>query len=191
MKLTETALPGVLLIEPSVFGDDRGFFLETWSETRYRDAGVATDFVQANHARSRRGVLRGLHFQLGRPQAKLVWAIRGEILDVAVDIRRGSPHFGRWVGATLSGENHRQLFVPAGFAHGYCVLSESADVSYLCSDGYWPAGDRGVRWDDPAIGIAWPPGEWLLSAKDRALPLLADATELPRYEPPPRGESAA
>ena len=179
MKVTETALPGVLLFEPSVFEDDRGFFMETWNAARYREAGVAADFVQANHARSRRGVLRGLHFQLGRPQAKLVWVTSGEILDVAVDIRRGSPNFGRWVGATLSGENHRQLFAPAGFAHGYCVVSGSADVSYLCSDLYWPAGDRGVRWDDPAVGVAWPPGEKSLSAKDRALPLLADATELP------------
>ena len=135
--------------------------------------------MQANHAHSSRGVLRGLHYQLGRPQAKLVWAVTGEILDVAVDIRRGSATFGRWVGATLSGENHRQLFVPGGFAHGYCVLSAGADVSYLCSDVYWPAGDRGVRWDDPAIGIVWPSGEKLLSAKDRALPLLADAPDLP------------
>ena len=179
MKVTETALPGVLLFEPSIFEDDRGFFLENWSAARYRDAGLAADFVQANQAHSRRGVLRGLHFQLGRPQAKLIWVIRGEILDVAVDIRRGSPNFGRWVGATLSGENHRQLFVPAGFAHGYCVVSESVDVCYLCSDLYWPAGDRGVRWDDPAIGVAWPAGEKFLSAKDRALPLLADAADLP------------
>jgi len=179
VKVTETALPGVLLLEPSVFEDDRGFFLETWSAARYRDAGVAADFVQSNQVRSRRGVLRGLHFQLVRPQSKLVWAISGEILDVAVDVRRGSTTFGRWFGAILSGENHRQMFVPAGFAHGYCVLSESADVAYLCSDYYRPAGDRGVRWDDPAIGIAWPPGEKVLSAKDRALPLLADATDLP------------
>jgi dTDP-4-dehydrorhamnose 3,5-epimerase len=179
MKIYETLLPGVLILEPRVFDDDRGFFLETWNAARYRDAGVPVDFVQANHVRSRRGVLRGLHFQLVRPQAKLVFAISGEILDVAVDVRRGSNTFGRWVGARLSGENHCQLFVPAGFAHGYCVLSESADVSYLCSDVYWPAGDRGVRWDDPAIGIAWPPGEKHLSAKDRALPLLADATDLP------------
>jgi dTDP-4-dehydrorhamnose 3,5-epimerase len=178
MKLVPTALPGVLLLEPDVFGDDRGFFLETWHAERFREAGLPA-FVQANHAHSRRGVLRGLHFQLVRPQAKLVWAISGEILDVAVDIRRGSASFGQWVGATLSGENHRQLFVPAGFAHGYCVLSERADVSYLCSDVYWPGGDRGVRWDDPAIGVAWPPGEKLLSAKDRALPLLANAPDLP------------
>ncbi len=179
MKVIETALPGVLLLEPRVFGDDRGFFLETWNAARYRDAGVPVDFVQSNHARSGGGVLRGLHFQIGRPQAKLVFAVSGEILDVAVDIRRGSKTFGRWVGVTLSGENHRQLFVPAGFAHGYYVISESADVCYLCSDFYWPDGDRGVRWDDPAIGIAWPPGEKILSAKDRALPLLADAKDLP------------
>lgn len=179
MKVVQTALPGVLLLEPRVFGDERGFFLETWNAARYRAAGVPADFVQANHARSGRGVLRGLHFQLGRPQAKLVFAVGGEILDVAVDVRRDSRTFGQWVGARLSGENHRQLFVPAGFAHGYCVLSEHADVSYLCSDVYWPEGDRGVRWDDPAIGIAWPPGEKLLSPKDRALPLLADAPELP------------
>lgn len=179
MKVTETALPGVLLLEPDVFADERGYFLETWNGARYREAGVPVDFVQANHAHSGRGVLRGLHFQLGRPQAKLVYALAGEIFDVAVDVRRGSKHFGRWVGATLSARNHRQLFVPAGFAHGYCVIGESADVSYLCSDVYWPAGDRGVRFDDPAIGIAWPQGRWLLSPKDRALPLLADAPDLP------------
>ena len=184
MKVTPTALPGVLLLEPAVFGDDRGFFLETWHAERYRAAGLPA-FVQANHAGSRRGVLRGLHFQVGHPQAKLVWAVRGEILDVAVDVRRGSPTFGRWVGATLSEENHRQLFVPAGFAHGYFVPSESADVSYLCSDLYWPAGDRGVRWDDPAIGVDWPAGEKLLSPKDRAWPLLADTAELPAYEAAP------
>ena len=179
MRVEATALPGVLLIEPRVFADERGFFLETWNAARYRDAGVPVDFVQSNLVRSRRGALRGLHFQVERPQAKLVWAISGEILDVAVDVRRGSPTFGRWFGAILSGENHRQMFVPVGFAHGYCVLSESADVAYLCSDYYRPAGDRGVRWDDPAIGIVWPPGEKLLSAKDRALPLLADAQDLP------------
>jgi dTDP-4-dehydrorhamnose 3,5-epimerase len=179
VKVTGTALSGVLLFEPSVFADERGFFLETWRAARYRDAGVLVDFVQSNQVHSRRGVLRGLHYQLVRPQSKLVWAISGEILDVAVDVRRGSATFGRWFGATLSGANHRQMFVPAGFAHGYCVLSESADVAYLCSDYYRPDGDRGVRWDDPAIGIEWPPGDKLLSAKDRALPLLADATDLP------------
>jgi len=179
MNVFETLLPGVLLLEPRVFDDERGFFLETWNAARYRAAGVDAEFVQANHAHSRRGVLRGLHFQLEHPQAKLVYAISGEILDVAVDLRRGSKTFGRWFGARLSGENHCQLFVPAGFAHGYCVISESADVCYLCSDVYRPEGERGVRFDDPAIGVAWPPGEKLLSAKDRALPLLADAKELP------------
>ena len=179
MKVSPTGLPGLLLIEPAVFADERGFFLETWSAARYRDAGVPVDFVQSNQVRSRRGALRGLHYQVERPQAKLVWAVGGEILDVAVDARRRSPTFGRWFGAILSGENHRQIYVPAGFAHGYCVLSESADVAYLCSDFYWPAGDRGVRWDDPSIGVAWPPGPKLLSPKDRALPLLADAPDLP------------
>jgi len=179
LKITPTALRGVLLLEPDVFADERGFFLETWNAARYRSAGVDVDFVQANQARSRRGVLRGLHFQVGRPQAKLVHVVAGEIFDVAVDVRRGSETFGRWVGASLSAENHRQLYVPAGFAHGYFVTSDGADVCYLCSDTYWPAGDRGVRWDDPALAIAWPPGEKLLSAKDRALPLVADAPELP------------
>ena len=186
MKVSETSLPGVLLLEPRVFGDERGFFMETWNAERYREAGIPVDFVQANHARSRRGVLRGLHYQIGRPQAKLIFAVSGEILDVAVDVRRGSKTFGRWLGVSLSGDNHRQLFVPAGFAHGYCVVGEHADVSYLCSDLYWPQGDRGIRWDDPAIGIAWPAGEKLLSAKDCALPLLADATDLPVCDPPPR-----
>jgi len=189
MKIFETMLPGVLQLQRRVVGDERGLFQETWNAARYRDAGVPVDFVQANHARSRRGVLRGMHFQLGRPQAKLVYVISGEILDVAVDVRRGSQTFGRWYGASLSGENHCQLFVPAGFAHGYCVVSEHADISYLCSDVYRPEGDRGVRWDDPAIGIAWPPGEKLISAKDRALPLLADATDLPKDDPH-RGEMA-
>lgn len=175
MRLLETGLPGVLLIAPEVFPDDRGYFLEVWQRERYREAGVAAPFVQCNQAGSRRGVLRGLHYQVGRPQAKLVWAVRGEIFDVAVDIRRGSPHFGRWYGALLSEANRRQLYVPAGFAHGYCVTSESAEVLYLCSDFYHPAGDRGLRWDDPRLGIAWPEGPKILSPKDAALPLLAAA----------------
>lgn len=183
MKIIETLLPGVLILEPRVFNDERGYFLETWNAARYRDAGIPVDFVQTNQVHSRGGVLRGLHFQLERPQAKLVFAISGEILDVAVDVRRGSKTFRRWVGVSLSGENHRQMFVPAGFAHGYCVVSDHADVCYLCSDFYRAAGDRGVRWDDPAIGIAWPTGEKLLSDKDRTLPLLADAPELPTYVP--------
>jgi dTDP-4-dehydrorhamnose 3,5-epimerase len=182
VKATATALPGVILVELTAFADERGYFMETWHRERYAAAGIAAAFVQSNAAHSRRGVLRGLHYQLGRPQAKLVWVTQGEIFDVAVDIRRGSPTFGRWVGAVLSGENRRQLFVPAGFAHGYCVSSASADVSYQCSDFYAPAEERGVRWDDPALAIAWPEPAPVVSGKDRALPLLADA-ELPQYAP--------
>lgn len=184
MKVRPTAIPGVVLIEPRVFDDERGFFMETWNAARYREAGIPADFVQGNHARSAPGVLRGLHFQIGQPQAKLLWVVAGEIFDVAVDIRRGSPTFGRWVGATLSAENRHQLFVPEGFAHGYCVTGACADVCYLCSRPYFPPGDRGVRWDDPAVGIAWPAGEKLLSPKDRLWPPLAEATELPAYPPP-------
>ena len=187
-EVRPTPLPGCCELQPAVRRDARGRFVKVFHQAAFAELGLRTDFVEQYYSVSRRGVLRGLHFQVGRPQAKLVWAVRGEILDVAVDIRRGSPSFGRWVGATLSGENHRQLFVPAGFAHGYCAVSESADVAYLCSDLYWPAGDRGVRWDDPAIGVAWPPGEKFLSARDRALPLLADAADLPLYDPLPRGE---
>jgi dTDP-4-dehydrorhamnose 3,5-epimerase len=182
MKATATALPGVILVELAAFVDERGYFMETWHRERYAAAGIAAAFVQNNAAHSRRGVLRGLHYQLGRPQAKLVWVPQGEILDVAVDIRRGSPTFGRWVSAVLSGENRRQLFVPAGFAHGYCVLSQSADVIYQCSDFYAPDQERGVRWDDPALAIAWPQAAPVVSGKDRVLPLLEDA-ELPEYAP--------
>ena len=182
MKATPTALPGVILVEPAAFADERGHFMETWHHGRYRAAGIDPAFVQSNAAHSRRGVLRGLHYQLGRPQAKLLWVPHGEILDVAVDVRRGSPTFGRWVGEVLSADNRRQLFVPAGFAHGYCVLSETADVVYLCSDFYAPAEERGVRWDDPALAIEWPEQAPLVSAKDRALPLLS-AADLPPYAP--------
>ena len=200
MRFEPTAIPDVILIEPRVFRDARGFFLETYHAQRFAAGGIDAEFVQDNHSSSASGTLRGLHMQREFAQGKLVRCVAGEIFDVAVDVRRGSKSFGRWVGASLSGENHRQLFVPAGFAHGYYVVSASADVSYLCSDVYWPAGDRGVRWDDPAIGVAWPSGERLLSEKDRALPLLADATELPpfdpltqdlpRHDPLPRGERA-
>jgi len=182
MKTLETTLPGVLIVEVAAFVDERGYFMETWHHERYRAAGIAPAFVQSNAAHSREGVLRGLHFQLGRPQAKLVWVPHGEILDVAVDIRRGSPTFGRWFGTVLSRENRRQLFVPAGFAHGYSVLSGTADVVYQCSDFYAPAEERGVRWDDPALGIAWSVEAPIVSGKDRALPLLADA-DLPEYAP--------
>jgi dTDP-4-dehydrorhamnose 3,5-epimerase len=178
VKVERTAIPGVLAIEPRVFRDARGFFLETFNRERYAQAGVDVPCVQVNQSRSSRGVLRGLHYQLRRPQAKLVWAARGEILDVAADIRRGSPTFGRWVAVVLSEENNRQLFVPAGCAHGFYTLSATADVIYACSDLYDPDDDRGVRYDDPELAVGWPPGERTLSAKDLALPPLADA-ELP------------
>lgn len=170
MKFIQTGLPGVLLIEPDVFRDARGFFLETFHARKYREGGIPYDFVQDNHSRSQRGTLRGLHAQLRRPQGKLVRAVKGEIFDVAVDIRKGSPTFGKWVGATLSEENFRQLFIPPGFAHGFCVLSEIAEVEYKCTDFYDKADEIGVLWS--SAGIDWPVKEPLLSPKDAALPRL-------------------
>jgi dTDP-4-dehydrorhamnose 3,5-epimerase len=181
MKFVETALPGVLIVEPKVFGDDRGFFMEVYHAARFAAAGVGDPFVQDNHSRSSRGVLRGLHYQEPNPQGKLVRAVSGSIFDVAVDIRRGSPSFGRWVGVELSEENKRQLWVPPGFAHGFFVTSATADVVYKCTALYEPQNDRGIRWDDPAIAIEWPPIEPLLSAKDAVAPLLADAPMLPVF----------
>jgi dTDP-4-dehydrorhamnose 3,5-epimerase len=177
MNVIDTALPGVKLIEPKVFGDARGFFLESWNARSFADAGLDLPFVQDNHSRSARGVLRGLRYQLQNPQGKLVRVTAGAVFDVAVDIRRSSPHFGQWVGYELSAENHRMLWIPPGFAHGFLVLSESADFLYKCTSLYDPPSDRGLRWNDPAIGIAWPGlnGEPLLSAKDAVAPLLADA----------------
>jgi dTDP-4-dehydrorhamnose 3,5-epimerase len=182
MKTHATCLPGVVLVELQPFADERGSFMETWQAERYRAAGIPHAFVQSNHARSHRGVLRGLHYQLGRPQAKLVWVPRGEVFDVAVDVRRGSPTFGRWYGTVLSETNNRQLFVPEGFAHGYFVMSEVADFIYSCSDYWAPAEERGLRWDDPAVGISWPAGDRIVSAKDQALPFLAHA-DLPELRP--------
>lgn len=181
MKISDTALPGVLLIEPRVFSDARGFFLESWNRRSFRAAGLDLDFVQDNHSRSARGVLRGLHYQLENPQGKLVRVTQGAVFDVAVDIRRSSPHFGRWVGYELSAENHRMLWIPPGFAHGFLVLSETADFLYKCTSLYDPPSDRGIRWDDPAIGIAWPDAgaRPLLSAKDAEARLLADAELFP------------
>jgi dTDP-4-dehydrorhamnose 3,5-epimerase len=177
MNITETALPGVMLIEPRVFGDARGFFLESWNAATFAAAGLDLAFVQDNHSRSARGVLRGLHYQLHEPQGKLVRVTQGAVFDVAVDIRRTSPHFGRWVGYELSAENHRMLYIPPGFAHGFLVVSDTADFLYKCTSLYHPASDRGIRWDDPGIGIAWPDAGAapLLSAKDAVAPLLADA----------------
>jgi dTDP-4-dehydrorhamnose 3,5-epimerase len=173
MKVIATELPGVLLLEPKVFGDARGFFMETWQEARYREAGMPARFVQDNHSRSRRGVLRGLHYQMAQPQGKLVWVTRGAVFDVAVDIRRGSPTFGRWYGCVLDDVDHRQLYIPPGFAHGFCVLSEEADFFYKCTDYYHPPSERGIAWDDPAIGIEWPLREVALSSKDQGNPRLA------------------
>lgn len=175
MKKQETSLPGVLLIDPVVHGDARGFFLEFYHRERFASIGITTAFVQDNHSRSRRGVLRGLHYQIGRPQAKLVRVIAGEVFDVAVDIRRGSPTFGRWVGETLAAESKRMMFIPEGFAHGYYVLSEAAEMEYKCSDVYAPEEERGVIWNDPAIGIQWPliSPEPLLSDRDRRWGTLA------------------
>lgn len=171
MVIHQTPLPGLLLIEPKVFGDARGFFLETYREERLAKFNVPA-FVQDNHSRSARGVLRGLHYQLGRPQGKLVMAARGAVFDVAVDIRKGSKTFGQWYGVELNEENHLQLYVPPGFAHGFCVLSDMADFLYKCTRYYAPETERGIIWNDPDIGIDWPLSAPLLSAKDgRALRL--------------------
>lgn len=183
MKVLETELPGVVIIEPAVHGDARGFFLESWHARRYAEYGLAATFVQDNHSRSSRGVLRGLHYQLRQPQGKLVRVVSGEVFDVAVDIRKGSPTFGRWSGVTLTAENHRQIYVPPGFAHGFCVVSDVADFLYKCTDYYAPEDERGIRWDDPDIGIAWPDMQYALSEKDSRNGLLAELdAELPVYE---------
>jgi dTDP-4-dehydrorhamnose 3,5-epimerase len=183
MKVSQTDLDGVLLIEPRVFGDGRGFFLETFQSARYREAGIDAAFVQDNLSRSAGGVLRGLHFQLNHPQGKLVYVTRGEVFDVAVDIRTGSPQFGKWFSTVLSDENHHQLYIPPGFAHGFCTLSETVDFVYKCTDFYHPEDEGGVIWNDPDIGIDWPIDEPALSDKDLANPRLSALTadELPAY----------
>ena len=174
MKVIETVLPGVLIIEPKVFGDHRGFFLESFQVERYRQAGIDLPFVQDNHSRSQRGVLRGLHFQRTRPQGKLVSVSRGAVYDVAVDIDPKSPTCGQFVGVELSDENHRQLWVPPGYAHGFCVLSEVADFQYKCTDLYFPEYEGGLIWNDPDVNIPWPISEPQLSAKDQHNPGLRD-----------------
>ena len=183
MKVVETRLPGCVVIEPAVFGDERGFFFETWNADRFGEHGLPTQFVQSNVSSSSRGVLRGLHYQWPNPQGKLVSVLEGEVYDVAVDIRRGSPTFGQWEAVILSAENKRQLWIPEGFAHGFAVVSERAVFSYLCTAVYDKAADAGVRWDDPAIGVDWPISVPLLSAKDEAAPLLAEVApeRLPIY----------
>jgi dTDP-4-dehydrorhamnose 3,5-epimerase len=178
MNLIKTAIPDLLIIEPRVFGDARGFFMESFNARTFRElTGLDVDFVQDNHSRSGRGVLRGLHYQSPQPQGKLVRVTAGRVFDVAVDIRKSSPTFGKWVGVELTGENHRQFWVPAGFAHGFVVLSESADFLYKTTGYYAPQFEHCIRWDDPALGIEWPLGdiEPQVSAKDAAGKSFADA----------------
>jgi dTDP-4-dehydrorhamnose 3,5-epimerase len=176
MNIIETTLPGVLLIEPKVFGDERGFFFESWNARAGEAAGIPAQFVQDNHSYSKRNVLRGLHYQIKQPQGKLVRAVAGEVFDVAIDIRRGSPHFGKWAGMRLSAENRRMAWVPPGFAHGFVVLSETATVLYKNTDYYAPQHERSILWNDPDIGIDWPlESEPLLSHKDAQGLRLRDA----------------
>jgi dTDP-4-dehydrorhamnose 3,5-epimerase len=184
MKRIETALPGIVVIEPPVFRDERGFFFESYQEVKFAEIGIRDRFVQDNHSKSIKGTLRGLHYQVTRPQSKLCRVIRGEVLDVVVDLRRGSPGFGRYVSLVLSAENMRQVYIPAGFAHGYLVLSETAEFLYKCSDFYFPEYERGVIWNDPEIGIHWGIEDPILSAKDSAHPTLSNILrgELPQYE---------
>jgi dTDP-4-dehydrorhamnose 3,5-epimerase len=177
MRFTPQQVPEVVLIEPDVHRDARGFFLETWHQRKYAEGGIPGPFVQDNHSRSRQGTLRGLHAQLRRPQGKLVRVVDGEVFDVAVDIRRGSPTFGKWVGDRLSGENLRQLWIPPGFAHGFCVLSETVHLEYKCTDFYDPADEVAIAWNDPEIGITWPVEDPTLSGRDAAAPRLAEVLE--------------
>ena len=188
MKFVPTGIPGVILIEPHVYRDGRGFFLETYHAQKFEAGGIHATFVQDNHSSSMRGTIRGLHAQRRHPQGKLIRVIEGEIYDVAVDIRQGSPDFGRWVGTWLSAAGFVQLFVPPGFAHGFCVVSETAQVEYKCTDVYDPASEFSVRWDDSSLGIDWPIdriGEPILSERDRCAKTLSELIEtLPRYDDP-------
>ena len=181
MQVIATELDGLLILEPKVFGDQRGYFFESWNRAAYAAAGIPMDFVQDNESKSRYGVLRGLHWQAAPyTQAKLVRVISGAVLDVAVDIRKGSPTFGKHVAVELSGDNKRQLLIPRGFAHGFVVLSEEAVFSYKCDNAYMPSAERGIRPDDPALGIDWrvPAAQWVLSEKDQRHPLFRDAEVL-------------
>ena len=184
MNVIHTSLPGLLIIEPKVFRDQRGFFLEIWNLKRYREAGIDEVFVQDNLSFSRSGVLRGLHYQYPDTQGKLVYVLQGEVFDVAVDIRASSPTFGKWEGVVLSGENKRQLFVPKGFAHGFCVLSDTALFAYKCTAFYNPSVERGILWNDPEIGIDWPVSDPILSDKDQEYCSLRDliANGLPDFQ---------
>jgi dTDP-4-dehydrorhamnose 3,5-epimerase len=173
----ETRLDGIVLLEPEVFGDERGFLLESFSASKWAELGVDIDFVQDNHSRSRRGILRGLHFQTEPGQAKLVRCVRGRIWDVAVDLRRGSETYGQWEGHELDDVSHRQFFVPVGFAHGFCVLSDQADVHYKLSSYYDPATESGIAWDDPAVAVEWPVADPQVSERDRSAPRLAEVAD--------------
>jgi dTDP-4-dehydrorhamnose 3,5-epimerase len=178
MKVTPTALPEVLLIEPDVFGDERGFFMESWNARTLREAtGLDVTFVQDNHSRSARNVLRGIHYQIVKPQGKLVRVVAGAVFDVAVDLRRASLNFGRWVGVELSAENKRQLWIPPGFGHGFLVLSDLADLLYKATEYWWPDKERSIRWNDPQVGIRWPVGDVapMLAPKDATAPELGAA----------------
>jgi dTDP-4-dehydrorhamnose 3,5-epimerase len=183
MKVIETSLPGVLVLEPNLHGDRRGFFLETYREDMLQEAGINERFVQDNHSRSTRGILRGLHYQLTQPQGKLVRVARGAVFDVAVDVRSGSPTLGQWYGTTLDEDTMRMMYVPPGYAHGFLVLSEFADFIYKCTDYYHPQSEHGILWNDPAVGIKWPSTEVRLSEKDRQNPVLQNQSEenLPKY----------
>lgn len=187
LQVIPQAIPDVKLVIPDVFGDARGFFQETFHAGKYRAAGIDVPFVQDNWSHSTKGTLRGLHYQLPNPQDKLVWAMSGEIFDVAVDVRRGSPTFGRWVGAILSAANHHQFFIPAGFAHGFCVLSDEADFMYKCSDYYSPKDEKGILWSDPALKIPWPLTTPILSKRDEGMSVLSsmDTGDLPDFIPGP------
>lgn len=184
MNIVSTDIDGVLIIEPDVFKDNRGFFLETYQKKRYAAAGINSDFIQDNLSYSVRGTLRGLHYQLPNAQAKMVQVLKGEIYDVAVDIRRGSPSFGQWIGVHLSDDNKRQLFIPEGFAHGFCVLSETALFIYKCSDYYTPESEKGILWSDPELDINWPVNDPILSEKDGRYICLSkvEYENLPVYE---------
>lgn len=181
MKISKAPIPDILIFEPAVHGDDRGYFMETWRQSWFDEQGIDLKFVQDNQSKSGKGTLRGLHYQLKHPQGKLARVVSGEVFDVAVDLRRGSPHFGKWYGIILSGENKKQLWIPPGFAHGFYVISETAELLYKCTDYYHPEDDYSLRWDDPSIGIAWPQLESqpLLSNKDRNGKTLSEAPTYP------------
>lgn len=183
MKITRTQIPEVLLVEPVLFNDDRGWFFEEFHDESFAQLGLPTKFRQENRSRSRQGVLRGLHYQLTRPQGKLVTCTQGRIFDAAVDIRQGSPTFAQWVGVELDGDSPRQLWIPPGFAHGFCALTPVADVAYKCTDVYVREDERGILWCDPQLGIQWPITNAKVSERDRALKPVRDCTDLPRYVP--------